>query len=164
MRPILTFVGGEIVERAIIGFRIDPPEPGTADVGDARAELVAEQPKNAEDHVCICAGIGHDFSRLKHCLLFEHNAQQHEAIAQSAGDGDGVEAGKRVGDQIVIGDAAFGSKIFRVGSGMDCSNRHGEAKAIRRCDIASTPTAGEIGAILCCDETGIRLVNVSSRI
>jgi hypothetical protein len=47
---------------------------------------------------------------------------------------------------------------------MDCSNRHGEAKAIRRCDIASTPTAGEIDAILCCDETGIRLVNVSSRI
>jgi hypothetical protein len=42
-------VGGEIVEWAIIGFRIDPPEPGTADVGNAWAELVAEQPKNAED-------------------------------------------------------------------------------------------------------------------
>ena len=43
------FVGGEIVEWAIIGFGIDPPEPGTADVGNAWAELVAEQPKNAED-------------------------------------------------------------------------------------------------------------------
>src|ERR1700738_4568450 len=53
----------------------------------------------------------------------------------SAGDGDGVEAGKLVGDQIVIGDAALRSKIFRVGSGMDCSNRHDEAKAIRRSDI-----------------------------
>src|SRR5271165_259875 len=76
-------------------------EPGTTDVGNARAELVAEQPKNAEDHVCVCAGIGHDFGRLKLCLLFEHDAQQHEAIAQSAGDGDGVEAGKLVGDKIV---------------------------------------------------------------
>jgi hypothetical protein len=76
------FVGGEIVEWAIIGFRIDPPEPATADVGNARAELVAEQPKNAEDHVGVCAGIGHDFGRLKLCLLFEHDAQQHEAIAQ----------------------------------------------------------------------------------
>jgi hypothetical protein len=43
----------------------NPPEPGTADVGNARAELVDEQPKNAEDHVGVCAGIGHDFGRLK---------------------------------------------------------------------------------------------------
>src|SRR5580704_18431827 len=40
---------------------------------------------------------------------------------------------------------------------MDCSNRHDEAKAIRRGDIAATPTAGEVDAILCRDETGIRL-------
>jgi hypothetical protein len=40
---------------------------------------------------------------------------------------------------------------------MDCSNRHDEAKAIRRGDIASTPTAGEVDAILRRDETGVRM-------
>jgi len=40
--------------------------------GQARAELVAKEPKNAEDHVGVCTGIGHDFGRLKLCLLFEH--------------------------------------------------------------------------------------------
>src|ERR1700719_2436108 len=43
------------------------------------------------------------------------------------------------------------------GSGMDCSNRHDEAKAIRRGDIASTPTAGEGDAILRRDEIGVRM-------
>lgn len=37
-------VAGEAVERTVVGGAVDAPEPGGADVGQAGAELVAEQP------------------------------------------------------------------------------------------------------------------------
>ena len=124
------FMRGEIVERAVIGFWIDPPEPGAADIGDARAELVARQPENAEDHVGISARVGHDFGRLKLGFLFEHDAQQHETVAQRARNGDRVEAGKLVGDEVAVGDAALLPKIFRVWPGMNGANRRHEAQTV----------------------------------
>ena len=47
------FMRGQIVGCAVICFRIDPPEPGATDIGDAGAELVAKKPENSEDHVGI---------------------------------------------------------------------------------------------------------------
>jgi hypothetical protein len=32
----------DAVERAVVGFLVDPPKPGVAEVGQARAELVAD--------------------------------------------------------------------------------------------------------------------------
>ena len=70
----------EGIEGTVVARRIDPPEPGTTDIGDPRAELVAEQPEDAEDHVGVGAGVGHDLGRFKLGFLFQHAAQQHQAV------------------------------------------------------------------------------------
>ena len=49
---------GELVESAVVGCGIDAPEPSATDIGDPWAELVAEQPEDAEDHVGIGTGEG----------------------------------------------------------------------------------------------------------
>ena len=44
------------VERSVVGLPVDAPELGAADVGEARAELVAQEPEQAEDRVGIGGG------------------------------------------------------------------------------------------------------------
>ncbi len=44
-------VAGQAVELAVVGGSGDAPEAGGADVGQAGAELVAEQPEQPEDQV-----------------------------------------------------------------------------------------------------------------
>ena len=39
-----------------------------------------------------------------------------EAVAQGAGDDDGVEAGELVGQEVEVGDAAAGPEVARVGA------------------------------------------------
>ena len=39
--------------------RIDPPEAGTADVGEPRTEAVAEQAEETEHHIRVGPGVGH---------------------------------------------------------------------------------------------------------
>ena len=133
----------EAVERAVIGFPVDPPEPGVAEVGQAWAELVAKQPEQAEHRVGIGGGVGHEFDRLQLGLLFEEKGEQHQAVAQGAGDHDAVQAAELVGQQIVPGHAAGLAEILRVRPGMDGARRGGEAHAVRRGDIAGTPEFDE---------------------
>jgi hypothetical protein len=73
---------------------IDSGQPTRAmvsiNVGQARAEAIAEQPEQAEHHVAVGTGIGHDLRRLEVRLLFEHYGQQDQAVAQRARHGDVV--------------------------------------------------------------------------
>ena len=55
------FVRREIIEHAVVGLSIDAPEPSAADIGDAWAELVAEQEKDPEDRVGITSRVGRSF-------------------------------------------------------------------------------------------------------
>ena len=41
------------VKRAVVGPGIDPPEAGTADVGEPRTEAVAEQAEETEHHMAV---------------------------------------------------------------------------------------------------------------
>jgi len=50
-------VGYDRIERPVIGFRVDASEVGATDIGDMRAELVAEQPEDAEDHIGISPSV-----------------------------------------------------------------------------------------------------------
>jgi hypothetical protein len=133
----------DAVERAVISFPVDPPEPGVAKVGQARAELVAEQPEQAEHRIGVRGGVGHEFDRLQLGLLFEEKGEQHQAVAQGAGDDDAVQAAKLVGQQVVPGHTAGLAEILGVRPGMDGARRGGEAHAVRRGDIAGTPDFDE---------------------
>jgi hypothetical protein len=48
------------IQDAIVCPTIDAPALRFPDVGQARAELIAEEPKQAQDHITDPSGIGHD--------------------------------------------------------------------------------------------------------
>jgi hypothetical protein len=73
------------IEQAVVSLRVDPPEARAADIGQARAEAIAEQAEQAEHHVAVGAGVGHDLRWLKVGLLFKHHGQQDQAVAQVPG-------------------------------------------------------------------------------
>ena len=112
-----------------------------------RAELEAEQVKDAEHDVGVGAGVGHDFGRLQLGLLLEDDGEQDQAIAQRARDGDAVQPSELVGDEVVDRDPAF-LTVVRVGAGMD------GAQPVGRGDIATAPDAGEQDAVLRGDQGG----------
>ena len=76
-------------------------------------------------------------------FLFEEKGEQHQAVAQGAGDDDAVQAAELVGQQVVPGHAARLAEILRVRPGMDGARRRGEAHAVRRGDIAGAPDFDE---------------------
>jgi hypothetical protein len=45
------------------------------------AKSVAQQPKQPEHNICICAGIGHDFGGVEFRLLLQHHGEKIEAVA-----------------------------------------------------------------------------------
>ncbi len=61
------------VELAVIRFWARAPEPGTANIGQARAEVIAEQAEQPEHNIAVGTGIGHDLCWLQFGLLFQHN-------------------------------------------------------------------------------------------
>ena len=65
------------VEQAVVSLRVDSPEARAADIGQSRAEAIAEQAEQAEYHVAVGAGVGHDLRRPKIRLLFEHHGQHY---------------------------------------------------------------------------------------
>ncbi|MNR37526.1 hypothetical protein D3C85_1555520 [compost metagenome] len=93
--------------------------------------------------------------RLQLGLLFQHDRQQHQAVAQRAGHGDGVEAGELVGNQVVPGDTPAGAEILRIGAGMHGAHRYDEAHAIGGGDLAATPDLGQFQLALRSDQDGV---------
>ncbi len=55
-------MAGQAVELAVVGGAGDPPEAGGAEVGQARTELVAQQPEQPEDLVAVAGGVGHELA------------------------------------------------------------------------------------------------------
>ena len=131
------------VERAVIGFPVNPPQLGVAEVGQARTELVAKQPEEIEHGIGIRCCVGHEFDRLQLGFRLEEKGEQHQAVAQGAGNHNAVQAAELVGQQIVPGHAARLAEILRVWPGMDGTRWRGEAHAVRRGDIASAPDFDE---------------------
>ena len=86
----------DAIQDPIVGPRIEAPELRLADVGQARAELIAEQPKQAKDHITDPGGIGHDFHRPQTRLVFQEAIEDEHRIAEGPGDDNGMEAGELV--------------------------------------------------------------------
>ncbi|MNI27752.1 hypothetical protein D3C73_815020 [compost metagenome] len=57
-------LAGKSVELAVIRLWARAPETGTTDIGQARAEVIAEQTEQPEHHIAIGTGIGHDLRWL----------------------------------------------------------------------------------------------------
>jgi hypothetical protein len=90
------------VESAIIRSGINPPEARPTHVGHARAERIAQQPEQAKDDITIRARIRDDLGRRQLGLLFQHEGEEDQAVAECARHHDGIETGELIGDQIVV--------------------------------------------------------------
>jgi hypothetical protein len=134
---------GNGIQTPIIGRRIHPPKAGFADIGQPGAELVAEEPKQAEDDITDPGGIRHDFDRLELGLVFEEAIQDGHRIAERAWDDDRMEAGELVRGEVVIGHAAMRVEIVAMGPGIDRADRDDEPQPIRGRDFASAPGLGQ---------------------
>ena len=119
-----------------------------ANVGQPRAETVAKQPEQPEDNITVSARVSHDLRRLQLGLLLQDHRQQNQAVAQSAGQGDGVQAGELVGDQIVVSHSPPGTKVLGVVSGVDCPHGHHKTHAVGGGDFPATPGAGQGDLVL----------------
>ncbi len=148
-------VGGQVVEPAVVGVTIDAPEARATDVADARAELVAQQPEQAEDHVSIGAGVGHDLARVQRGLLIEQDAEQHKRVAQRAGHDHAVEPAVLVGGEVVEGDATLGAEVFGVGRGVNRPEGHDKAHAVGRGDLAAAPVLAQLQSAVGLDQAGV---------
>lgn len=62
-RPGVDPVASEPVQRAVVGLTVDSPEALVGQRGGARAELVAQQPEEAEDLVGVGGLVGDDRRR-----------------------------------------------------------------------------------------------------
>jgi len=108
---------------AIIGLWIDSPEAGAADIGQPWTKSVAQESEKPKDDIAVGSSISHDLGRLQFGLLLKHHSEQDQAVAQGAGHGDAVQAGKLVGCKVVIRHAGANAKILRIGSSVHRADR-----------------------------------------
>src|SRR4051794_13377428 len=91
----------QTIEGAVVRLAAHAPEPRPADVGEPRAELEAQQPEDAEDHVGVGPRVGHDLDRCQRGLLLQDEGQDEgqegEAVAQRARHHDTIhtDSGRR---------------------------------------------------------------------
>ena len=142
----------QVIEDAIIGLPVDPPEPGAADVRDARGELEAEKVEDAEDGVGIPRRVGHDLGGLEFRLLLKDDGKQMEAVAQSSGHCNCVQAGELIGSQVVPGDTPFTAEVAWIRPRVDRAHGHDEPKPVGGGDLSSSPATGERYGVLSGDE------------
>jgi hypothetical protein len=90
--PGIDLVSREGVQRAVVG-RVHTPERRAAGVREPRRVLVAEQPKQAEDHVGIAGGVRHDLTRANAGLRVQESVEDVGGVGLGAGDDDGVQTG-----------------------------------------------------------------------
>ena len=64
-QPEMDGAFAEAVERAVISFAMDPPQLDVAEIGQARAKLVAEQLEHADHRIGGRSSVGHEFDRLQ---------------------------------------------------------------------------------------------------
>ena len=150
-------------ERPVVGLRVHPPEPGLAEVGQPGAELVAQQPEQAEDQVAVAGRVAHDLVRAQAGLLLQQAFEDEQRVAERARDDDAVEAGELVAGEVVVGDAAAGVEVLRVGAGVEGADRDDEPQAVGRGDLAAAPGLRQRDLGLVVDQPGVGLGEVSAR-
>src|SRR5450631_1143042 len=77
-------LAGQAVERPVIGLRGHPPRAGFAEVGQPGAELVAQQPEQAEDQVAVPGCSTHFPPSARLAQTVANTLQYHELAASQA--------------------------------------------------------------------------------
>lgn len=155
---------GDGIELPVIRLTIDAPEAGTANISQSRTEAIAQQPKEAEHHIAVGAGIGHDVRRLQFGLLLQSDSQQPQTVAQGTWHRDRIQTSALVGSQVVLGDATPDAKILWIRGGMHGAHRHNKAH-MPSADATSPPPHTRASAIQFWADTKLAsaATNVSSR-
>ena len=76
-------------------------------------------------------------------------------LSRRCRDGDAVQAGELVGDQVVERDSALLAEVVRVRTGVNGADRHHEAEAVGRRHLAAAPSPGERDAVLSGDQGSV---------
>ena len=148
-------MAGDLVERAVAGMAVEAPEAGVADIGKARAELVAEHPEQPEDLVTVGGRVGHDLGGAKAGLVLEEAIEDIEAVSQGAGDDDGVEPGELVGGVVEVGDAPADAEVTGVRPCVYAAHRHDKAQPVSGGDFAAAPGLGQGEGGVVVDQPGV---------
>ena len=89
--------------------------------------------------------------------MLEQAIENVERVADRPGDDDGVKPGELVAREVVVGDASAGSKVPRVRTVVEGSDRYDEAKPVGRGDLASAPVLGQGDRHLAVHKSGVGL-------
>jgi len=143
-------VAREAVQRAVVAVAGEVPEALVGQSCGAWAELVAEQPVQAEDLVGVGGLVGDDHRRAAGAgrLEFEQAVEGDQRVAQGAGDDDRVQAGELVAHVVQPCHAAAGVEVARVGAGVDRADGDAEAHPVDRRDMSVAER---------CDERDLRV-------
>ena len=134
---------GDLPEGSVVGGLVHSPETCPADIFQTRAEVVTQQPEEAEHGIRIGGAVGHDVCGIAFGVLVEQEREDDQAVAQGAGDDHGPETGILVGQHVVPGDATSVAEIFGVGPGMDGAFRGQEAQPVGRDRLPVSPMGGD---------------------
>ena len=94
------------VEDPVVSLGITTSKLCFANIGQAWAKLIAQEPKQSKHHITHPSGIGHDFQRSQSRPMFQKPIQDIHRIPEGARNDNGMEASKLVRSKIVIGDPA----------------------------------------------------------
>lgn len=151
----LHLMARDLVQRSVVGFRVEALESRPPDIRKARTELVAEEPEQAEDDVARAGGVRHDLGGPEAGLLLKEAVEDENRIAQRSGNDDSVEAGKLVGREVVVRDAALLTEVPRIGSGVHRPNRGDETKPVGGGHLTPSPGPRERNPRLGVHKAGI---------
>ena len=88
-------------------------------------------------------------------LLLKDDGKQMEAVAQSSGYCDCVQASELIGSQVVPGDATLTTEVAWIRPRVDRAHGHDESKPVGGGDLSSSPATGERYGVLGGDERRI---------
>lgn len=137
--PFIRILWRESHSTGVIRFWIDPPKMRVPHIRDSWAETISQQPKEPEHNIGLCAGVCHDFSWIEFRLLFQHHGEQHQAVAQRAGNHYTGESRELIGDEIATRDSVPHAEVFGIGASVNGSNRDHGAQTIGESHLAAAP-------------------------
>ena len=136
-------MSGDGVEWAVVDPRRagwgEAPQPLIGQVSDPGAELVAQQPEQAEHQVGVGGGVGRDQLRLRAAVAAEDDVQNVQGVAHRAGDHDGADASHLVVDRVEPGDTPAVAEVARVRPGVQGADRDDEPQPVHARDQAAAP-------------------------
>ena len=144
-------VSGQAIQYAIVGASIQAPQPGVAQLGQAGAKAIPEEPKRAKHLVGVRPTVGDDFDGWRPGPLFEQTRQQIGRILGRAWYDDSTLPRERVIGEVEERRPMGATEVLRVVRGIQRAHRHDESEAVGRRHVATAPRLSEADQPLSCN-------------